>query len=179
MKLIEAGLYERLMQLHLNNKAVSSPSHSRSAAAPAVVDRSKEEPTAEAESDQRFQIDTVDRPADAAEERDNSVEALISILPKSIRKKARVVLEAGQINFDRNSFRVVYAGGQRGSHLLDLLSYLLQPKFISDKRPAPPDAGQFVSLLRANPAVPDSLSLSKAGDAHSAEQRNSPWLTFF
>jgi len=128
-------------------------------------------------------VDTVDEPLDAHEERAKSVEALVSLLPKTIRKKARLVLETAGIQFDRNTFRVVYSGGQRGSHLIDLLGYVLQPKFITDKRPPPPDAQQFVALLRDNPSVPDSLSLAKAtdgaGTSSSANRSKSTWLAFF
>jgi len=121
-------------------------------------------------------IDTVDEPIDAQEERAKSIDALIGLLPKSIRKKAQIVLESGGVQFDRNTYRVIYSGGQRGSHLLDLLTYVLMPKFITDKKSPPPDSQQFVALLQANPSVPDSVSLPKAT---VTTRPKFPWLSCF
>ncbi len=54
----------------------------------------------------------------------DSIDAIISLLTKSHRCKARVILESGNIPFQHKSLHVMYPDGELGSHLIELLQYV-------------------------------------------------------
>ncbi len=85
------------------------------------------------------------------------------MLPKSYRRKARVILEAGDIPFQRKSLRVFYNNGtEMGSHLLDLLQYILAPSIIKEKiKNPPPDLKQFQELVGSRESIPASIFSNK------------------
>jgi hypothetical protein len=59
---------------------------------------------------------------------DNVLTLLAELLPKQLRPKAKLLLHylSGKINLDTEG-RVVYTDGRAGSHLFDLVRYLVSP----------------------------------------------------
>lgn len=91
-------------------------------------------------------------------ERQDSIDSILQMLPKSYRRKARVILEAGEIPFHPKTLRVQYSDGEVGSHVMDLLQYVLAPKFIQTKQKSTPiDLDKFIELLKSKPVIPSSV----------------------
>ena len=87
---------------------------------------------------------------------DNVLTSLAELLPKQLRPKAKLLLHylSGKVNLDTEG-RVVYTDGRAGSHLFDLVRYLVSPvsRFGSTR---PIDLPAFADLLLNLGTVPQS-----------------------
>ncbi len=113
---------------------------------------------------------------DEEAEHQESIDSVINYLPKSYRRKARIILEAGRVPFDSHTYRVTYSDGEVGSHLVSLLSYFLAPRMISTKtKNVPPDADRFLELLQSTKSIPPNLYNTKI--RKSKKKLSFTWLT--
>ena len=140
MKLIPLPLYKRLLAIRVgeSNQNLIPP-----------VDNGEKGHVAQVEA---LEDD------DAASERQETIDTIVSMLSKAMQRKARLLLEVGGINFDRKSLRVTYADGEIGSNLVDLVKYALSPSFIRSKQKiVPEDITKFIEMLQSNPKIPISM----------------------
>jgi hypothetical protein len=80
----------------------------------------------------------------AGEMRKQSLSEICGILPKRLQRKARSLIEYIDDNIVVNDDqRVVYPGGEVGSHIADLIKYFVS----KPPRERPLDAPQFESLI--------------------------------
>lgn len=73
---------------------------------------------------------------DEEAEREESIDHLVSLLPKRNRRRARIILSSSGIRFQPKSLRVLYNDDGEtvvGSHLLDLLQATMAPSFIQQR----------------------------------------------
>lgn len=102
-------------------------------------------------------------------------ENVIELLPKSYRNRARVILYYLKPKLDSRK-NIIYADGSVGSHLLDLLKFVLNQK----ARPMP-DGDKFIELLITK-SVPRSVYFvrekSTKPDVTHTRAAPSTWLTF-
>ena len=77
---------------------------------------------------------------------------LVELLPKNLRKKARILVHYLENKITLNEHqRIVYENGEVGSYLLDMIRYYVSP--LVKQRPV--DAPDFESVLK-NLGVPSS-----------------------
>lgn len=113
-------------------------------------------------------VPEVNKPVQLIEEKVEGpdYEFLINLLPKTYRNRAKMLLHYLKPNLSVQG-RIVYEKGNVGSHILDLLKFVLMPK--SFRRKAPNDIAIFVDALK-NSGAPDSAYV------YDAPVRK--WLTF-
>ena len=109
LKLIPLDLYNKLIAIHMGNTGSPTPPPPTQTTTPQVVEY------------------------DDAGEHQESIDAIISMLGKLYKRKARAILEVGNIPFQHKSLRVVYSDGELGSHVIDLLQYVLAAPMIQKK----------------------------------------------
>ena len=137
LKLIPLDLYNKLIALHMGNTASPTPPPPAQTTTPQVEEY------------------------DDAGERQESIDAIISMLGKPYKRKAHVILEVGNIPFQRKSLRVVYSDGELGSHVIDLLQYVLSaPMIRKNIKNVPVDVSKFLEMLQSSPAIPRSMFAS-------------------
>lgn len=102
-------------------------------------------------------------------------EDVINLLPKSYKGRAKVLLHYLKPRLDKSA-RIIYDGGKIGSHILDLIRFVLNPL----KSRSPPDRDDFLTLLKQS-GMPQSIYHAQlANDIFrndSAVSKNSYWLT--
>ncbi len=108
-KLIPSAVFQRLIRLQEEHSQQNG-----------VV---KEQRTSQLAPAKGEPVTTLD---DDDDERQQSVDAIIELLPKGMRRRARILLSSEGINFQPKSLRIIYSGqnGQPatiGSHLLGTL----------------------------------------------------------
>ncbi len=104
-KLVPVAVFQRLIKLQQQHDGST----------PLAGGRKEEQQAAKGEP-----VATVD---DDEEERQQSVDAIVDLLPKSVRRRARIILGNESVKFQSKSLRVVYDGSNGeppavGSHLL-------------------------------------------------------------
>lgn len=138
LKLIPLDLYKKLLAIHVQGGTGQAT-----------------ELTSVVPTSETLIVDSVDQEDG---ERQDSIDSIIQMMPKTYRRKARIILEAGNIPFQRNSLRVQYPDGELGSHLLDVLQYVLSPAIIRTKQKSVPiDLDKFIEMLKSKPAIPRSM----------------------
>ena len=158
MQLIPVDLYRKLLQTYLHMNVDSSQSDTV-----VTVDDQPQTDVVSVEPTVTVPIVgekgvIIEDDDDYSDEKQESIDAIIDIMPKCQRRKARIILGSGQIEFQRKSLRVLYSGGEIGSHIMELLSYILAPQLIVNRRKTKPiDIDKFIDLLSTIPSIPPSF----------------------
>jgi hypothetical protein len=80
---------------------------------------------------------------------------LLEMLPKGYQSRGKIILLSidGKVTLDQQH-RVVYANGDVGSHVIDLIRFFVTPRNVQTKRPW--DATVFATVMRGC-GVPEYL----------------------
>lgn len=101
----------------------------------------------------------------------DSYDIMVELMPKSYKSRARSLLRILRPRLTSQG-RLIYGDDTQGSHIVDLLKYVLSP--VQFRHQAPTDIKKFADLLR-QADVPQSLyKLGAVEDGVSV----SKWLTF-
>ncbi len=165
LRLVPAALYDRMLAEHLkreSDKGGDQLSTSGANERSAVTNRPA----------QKGEL-VLDEGEEVEMEKKELIDAVVDLLPRQYKRKGRILLQTADINLQRNSLRIIYPGDppELGSHIIDLLLFLLAPPMIRRRmKNRPYDIERFHQLLADNKAIPQSI----IGSSRARKRRPQP-----